>query len=76
MRFVMIAGCALLSSQLAAVAQTTTTAKECKFADRLYSQGAYLCVAAGTVNRCQENGAWKAEDTPTCKEPNNPPPVK
>ena len=47
----------------------------CVFADRLFSPGAYLCVAAGTVIKCDSAGrAWLPESSPTCKEPNNPPP--
>jgi len=46
----------------------------CVFADRLYSPGAYLCVAAGTVVKCDAAGkAWTAEPSPTCQGPNNPP---
>jgi len=50
-------------------------ANYCVFADRLYSPGAYLCVAAGTVMKCDASGkAWVAEASPTCLGPNNPPP--
>ena len=49
-------------------------ANYCVFADRLYSPGAYLCVAAGTVIKCDAAGkSWTAEPSPTCQGPNNPP---
>ena len=46
----------------------------CVFADRLYSPGAYLCVAPGTVGKCDATGrAWTAENSQTCQGANNPP---
>jgi len=72
---------ALVSLSATAQAQSDSRAMSpsppagfCVFADRLYSPGAYLCVAAGTVMKCDASGkAWIPEVSPTCLGPNNPP---
>lgn len=46
----------------------------CVFHDRLYSPGAYLCVAKGTVGKCNGDGTrWDNDNSPTCQEANTAP---
>jgi hypothetical protein len=40
----------------------------CFYNGRIYSPGAFLCIADGTANRCGSKGAeWTLEAAPACK---------